>query len=317
MDVSVVIPLYNEEDSIPELVEWISGVMKRNSLSFEIILVDDGSEDGSWEAIKQISQANKSVRALKFRRNYGKSAALYSGFGIAAGNVVVTMDADMQDDPGEIPELCRMITEDGYDMVSGWKKKRHDPPGKRIPSRFFNFTARVVTGIKLHDFNCGLKAYRNEVVKNIQVYGEMHRYIPMIVKDAGFTNIGEKVVQHHARKYGATKFGMERFIKGFLDLLSLSFVSRFGKRPMHLFGTLGTLMFLVGLVAAVYLGSMKLIQLSKGIRTALVTDSPYFYLSLTAMILGTQLFLAGFIGEMIARNSPFRDSYEIENRINV
>ncbi len=317
MDVSVVIPLYNEKESLPELVEWITDEMDKNSLSFEIILVDDGSSDGSWSVVENIASRNKSVRALRFRRNYGKSAALYSGFGIAKGRVVVTMDADMQDDPGEIPELYRLVSEEGFDMVSGWKRKRYDPPGKRIPSLFFNLTARVVTGIRLHDFNCGLKAYRNEVVKNIEVYGEMHRYIPMIVKDAGYTRIGEKVVRHHARKYGTTKFGMERFIKGFLDLLSLSFVSRFGKRPMHLFGTLGTLMFLVGFIAAVYLGSTKLIHISKGIRTALVTDSPYFYLSLTAMILGTQLFLSGFIGEMIARNSPFRNSYEIENRINV
>ncbi len=317
MDVSVVIPLFNEEGSLPELVEWIKRVMKDNSLSFEIILVDDGSNDGSWKVIDELSVKNSDIKAVRFRRNYGKSAALYTGFDISGGDVVVTMDADLQDDPDEIPELYRMIKEDGYDMVSGWKKKRYDPPGKKIPSRFFNYTARIVTGIKLHDFNCGLKAYRKEVVKNIEVYGEMHRYIPMLVKDAGFTKIGEKVVRHHSRKYGTTKFGMGRFIKGFLDLMSLSFVSRFGKRPMHLFGALGTLMFVVGFIAAVYLGSMKLFQLSRGIRMALLTDSPYFYLSLTAMILGTQLFLAGFIGEMIARNSPFRNSYEIENRINI
>ncbi len=317
MDVSVVIPLFNEEGSLPELVEWIKRVMKDNSLSFEIILVDDGSNDGSWKVIDELSVKNSDIKAVRFRRNYGKSAALYTGFDISGGDVVVTMDADLQDDPDEIPELYRMIKEDGYDMVSGWKKKRYDPPGKKIPSRFFNYTARIVTGIKLHDFNCGLKAYRKEVVKNIEVYGEMHRYIPMLVKDAGFTKIGEKVVRHHSRKYGTTKFGMGRFIKGFLDLMSLSFVSRFGKRPMHLFGALGTLMFVVGFIAAVYLGSMKLFQLSRGIRMALLTDSPYFYLSLTAMILGTQLFLAGFIVEMIARNSPFRNSYEIENRINI
>ncbi|MFO7924773.1 MAG: glycosyltransferase family 2 protein [Bacteroidales bacterium] len=317
MDVSVVIPLYNEEESVKELVDWIMRVMKEHSFSFEVVLIDDGSSDKSWEVIESLITTNKSIKALKFRRNYGKSAALYSGFKVSEGDVVITMDADMQDDPEEIPQLYKMIKAQGYDLVSGWKKDRHDPPGKKVPSRFFNFTARLVTGIKLHDFNCGLKAYRNEVVKNIEVYGEMHRYIPMLVRDAGFANIGEKVVKHRKRKYGSTKFGMERFIKGFLDLLSLSFVSRFGKRPMHLFGTLGTLVFIAGLISAVYLGSMKLLHLSRGVRTALVTDSPYFYLSLTAMIMGTLLFLAGFIGEMIARNSPFKNSYEIEKKINL
>lgn len=316
MDISVVVPLYNEEESLEELVNWITGVLNKNFLSFEIVFVDDGSDDKSWEVIECLASVNKSIKAIRFRRNYGKSAALYSGFGVSEGDVVITMDADMQDDPEEIPGLYKMIKEQGFDLVSGWKKERYDPPGKKIPSRFFNFTARVVTGIRLHDFNCGLKAYRNEVVKNIEVYGEMHRYIPILVKDAGYTNIGEKIVKHHKRKYGTTKFGLERFVNGFLDLMSLSFVSRFGKRPMHLFGSLGTLMFIVGFIAAAYLGGMKLLYLSRGVRTALVADSPYFYLSLTAMIIGTQLFLAGFIAELITRNSPFKNSYEIEKRIN-
>ena len=317
MDVSVVIPLYNEEESLSELADLIGGVMDKNSLSYEIIMVDDGSTDKSWEVIQRLADGNRSVKAIRFRRNYGKSAALYSGFRLSEGDVIITMDADLQDDPDEIPALYGMIKNEGLDLVSGWKKNRHDPLNKRVPSRFFNFTARIVTGIQLHDFNCGLKAYRNEVVKNIEVYGEMHRYIPMLVRDAGYINIGEKVVKHHKRKYGVTKFGMERFIKGFLDLMSLSFVARFGKRPMHLFGTLGTLMFIVGFIAAAYLGGSKLFYLSKGIRIGLVTESPYFYLSLTAMIMGTQLFLAGFIGELITRNSPFRNSYEIDKKINI
>jgi glycosyltransferase involved in cell wall biosynthesis len=317
MDISVVIPLYNEQESLGELSEWIERVMHENSFSYEIIFVDDGSTDRSWEIIKNISSDNESVRAIRFRRNYGKSAALYSGFVVAEGEVVITMDADMQDDPDEIPELFNMIKKQGYDLVSGWKKNRDDPPGKKIPSRFFNYTARIVTGIRLNDFNCGLKAYRNEVIKRIEVYGEMHRYIPILVKNAGFTNIGEKVVRHRKRKYGVTKFGIERFINGFLDLLSLTFVSRFGKRPMHLFGSLGTLMFLFGFISALYLGGMKLMLLSQGIRAPLLTDSPYFYLSLTAMILGTQLFLSGFLGELISRNSPFKDTYEIEQKINI
>jgi len=317
MDVSIVIPLYNEEESLSELADLIDGVMDKNSLSYEIIMVDDGSTDKSWEVIHRLADGNTSVKAIRFRRNYGKSAALYSGFRLSEGDVIITMDADLQDDPDEIPALYGMIKNGGFDLVSGWKKNRHDPLNKRVPSRFFNFTARIVTGIQLHDFNCGLKAYRNEVVKNIEVYGEMHRYIPMLVRDAGYINIGEKVVKHHKRKYGVTKFGIERFIKGFLDLMSLSFVARFGKRPMHLFGTLGTLMFIVGFIAAAYLGGSKLFYLSKGIRIGLVTESPYFYLSLTAMIMGTQLFLAGFIGELITRNSPFRNSYEIDKKINI
>ncbi len=317
MDISVIVPLYNEEDSLEELAERIVKVMNENSYSYEIIFIDDGSTDNSWNIIEDLSSLHVSMKALRFRRNYGKSAALYSGFGVSRGDVVITMDADLQDDPNEIPELYDMIKKEGYDLVSGWKKDRRDPAGKTIPSRFFNFTARMVTGIGLHDFNCGLKAYRKEVVKRIEVYGEMHRYIPILVKNAGYTKIGEKVVKHSKRKYGVTKFGLERFINGFLDLMSLSFVSRFGKRPMHFFGGIGTLVFILGLISAVYLGIMKIIHLRQGVRTPLVTDSPYFYLSLTAMIIGTLLFLAGFLGEMISRDSPTKNLYEIENKIKV
>lgn len=317
MDISVVVPLYNEEDSLGELTERIVKVMNENSYSYEIILIDDGSTDNSWNIIEDLSSLHGSLKALRFRRNYGKSAALYSGFGASRGDVVITMDADLQDDPNEIPELYDMIKKEGYDLVSGWKKDRRDPAGKTIPSRFFNFTARMVTGIGLHDFNCGLKAYRKEVVKRIEVYGEMHRYIPILVKNAGYTKIGEKVVKHSKRKYGVTKFGFERFINGFLDLMSLSFVSRFGKRPMHFFGGIGTLVFILGLISALYLGIMKIVHLRQGVRTPLVTDSPYFYLSLTAMIIGTLLFLAGFLGEMISRDSPTKNLYEIENKIKV
>ncbi len=317
MDISVVIPLYNEEESLEELAGWIERIMQKNSYTYEIIFVDDGSTDKSWEIIENLSAGNESVKALRFRRNYGKSAALYSGFGVARGEVIITMDADLQDDPDEIPGLYEMIKKQGYDLVSGWKKDRKDPPGKKIPSRFFNLTARVVTGIGLHDFNCGLKAYRKEVVKRIEVYGEMHRYIPILVKNAGYTRIGEKVVKHRKRQYGVTKFGIERFINGFLDLMSLSFVSRFGKRPMHFFGGLGTLVFILGFMSAAYLGIMKLLLLRGGIRTPLLTDSPYFYLSIAAMIIGTLLFLAGFLGEMISRNSPFKNLYEVEKKIKV
>jgi glycosyltransferase involved in cell wall biosynthesis len=317
MDISIVIPLYNEEESLEELAGWIVRVMDENSFSYEIIMVDDGSTDNSWVVIEQLVNQNKYIKAVRFRRNYGKSAALYTGFKVSEGDVVITMDADMQDIPDEIPGLYRMVKNQGYDLVSGWKKIRHDPLAKTIPSRFFNTTARFVTGIRLNDFNCGLKAYRKDVVKNIEVYGEMHRFIPILVKEAGFTNIGEKVVEHRRRKFGTTKFGLERFINGFLDLMSLSFVIRFGKRPMHLFGSLGTLMFVFGFISASYLGGIKLLQLSRGIRTGLVADSPYFYLALTAMIIGTQLFLAGFIGELISRNSPFRNSYEIDKKINI
>ncbi|MCB8999425.1 MAG: glycosyltransferase family 2 protein [Bacteroidales bacterium] len=317
MDVSIVVPLFNEEGSLPELCEWITKVVNENKLSYEIIMIDDGSSDRSWEIMRDLSAGNKNIKAIKFRRNYGKSAALHLGFQAAKGDVVITMDADLQDSPDEIPALCKMIKDEGFDLVSGWKKKRHDPISKTLPSKFYNYTARKVTGIKLHDFNCGLKAYKNAVVKAIEVYGEMHRYIPVIAKRAGFVKIGEKVVQHHERKYGVTKFGMERYINGFLDLMSISFISRFGKRPMHMFGTLGTLMFFVGFVAAGYLGAEKLYMVHKGIKTILVTQSPYFYLSLTSMIIGSQLFVSGFIGELISRSSSDRNHYQIEEEINL
>ncbi len=315
MDLSVVIPLYNEQESIPELIEWIRGVLTNNGFQYEIIIVDDGSTDSSWDYIERQADEVKEIRAIRFRRNYGKSAALHSGFQLAEGDIVITLDADLQDNPEEIPELYRMICEENYDLISGWKKKRYDPISKKWPSWIFNRVARHLTGIKLHDFNCGLKAYRNEVVKNIEVYGEMHRYIPLIAKQAGFNRIGEKVVQHQRRKYGITKFGTERFINGFLDMMTILFISRFGKRPMHLFGTLGTLMFIMGFVAAAWLGGQKLYRLSKDIPTILVTDSPYFYLALTAMILGTLLFLTGFLAELIARNSSERNSYQIDKII--
>lgn len=313
MDISVVIPLYNEEESLPELFAWIKRVMTENRFSYEVIFVNDGSTDGSWRVIEELAAANPEVHGIKFRRNYGKSPALYEGFRKACGDVVITMDADLQDSPDEIPELYRMITEDKYDLVSGWKQKRYDPLSKTIPTKLFNATARKVSGIKnLHDFNCGLKAYRSEVVKNIEVYGEMHRYIPYLAKNAGFGRIGEKVVHHQARKYGKTKFGLDRFVNGYLDLLLLWFLSRFGVKPMHFFGLLGSLMFLIGLVAVIFVGANKMYALHHGMPYRLVTESPYFYLSLTAMILGTQLFLAGFIGELIARNSSERNKYQID-----
>ena len=316
MDVSIVIPLFNEEESIPELASWIRKVCEENRLSYEIVFIDDGSTDNSWKVISGLAENyGSAVRAVRFSRNYGKSAALHTGFRKAEGDVVITMDADLQDSPDEIPELRRMIIGDGYDLVSGWKKKRHDPLSKTIPSRFFNFTARRVTGIKLHDFNCGLKAYRNKVVKTIEVYGEMHRYIPVIAKKAGFTRIGEKAVEHRKRKYGITKFGIERFVNGYLDLLTITFISRFGKRPMHLFGIMGTLVFILGFLAAAYLGLQKLLLLHKGVPTILLTQSPYFYLSLTAMIIGTQLFLSGFLGELISRSSSERNKYIVEEEI--
>jgi glycosyltransferase involved in cell wall biosynthesis len=316
MDISVVVPLYNEEESIAELVDWIGKVMNENNFSHEIIIIDDGSNDSSWQIINNLEAKNTSVKGIKFRRNYGKSAALYSGFEVAKGDVVITMDADLQDSPDEIPSLYKMIIDEDYDLVSGWKKKRHDPISKTIPSKFFNFISRKLTGIKLHDFNCGLKAYKNELIKNIEVYGEMHRYIPILAKQAGFDKIGEKVVHHYERKYGVTKFGLERFINGFLDLLSITFITKFGKRPMHLFGTLGTLMFFLGFIAALWLGINKLYCLSHGLEAGLVTDSPYFYIALTTMILGTLLFLGGFIAELVSRNSPKRNSYQIENDLN-
>jgi len=314
-DISVVIPLLNEEGSIPELYKWIKEVATKSNLSCEIIFVDDGSRDRSWQIIKELSTKDAAITGIRFRRNYGKSAALSTGFTEAHGNVIITMDADLQDSPDEIPELNRMITKEGFDLVSGWKKKRHDPLSKTIPTKLFNWVTRKVSGIPLHDFNCGLKAYHNKVVKSIDVYGEMHRYIPVIAKLAGFNNIGEKVVEHQKRKYGKTKFGMERFINGFLDLMSITFVTRFGKRPMHLFGALGTLMFFIGFIISIWLGAEKLWYVQHGERLRLITDQPLFYIALATMIIGTQLFLTGFIAEMVARNSPDRNSYLIEEKI--
>ncbi len=316
MDISVVIPLFNEAESLPELHDWIDRVMKANDFSYEIVFVDDGSKDDSWKVIEKLSGKNTSVKGIKFRRNYGKSAALQTGFEATHGNIVITMDADLQDSPDEIPDLYKMITKDGFDLVSGWKEKRYDPITKTIPTKLFNAATRKMSGIKLHDFNCGLKAYRSDVVKSIEVYGEMHRYIPVIAKRAGFTNIGEKSVAHQARKYGVTKFGLERFVNGFLDLLSISFVTKFGKRPMHFFGLNGTIMFFLGFCAAAYLGINKLwIVYHHHAVAARVTESAWFYISLAAMIIGTQLFLAGFIAELLARNSPDRNTYLIEKRV--
>ena len=316
MDISVVVPLYNEAESLPELFAWIKRVMQQHGLSYEVIFVNDGSTDTSWQVIERLAKENSEAKGIKFRRNYGKSPALYCGFARAQGDVVITMDADLQDSPDEIPELRRMIVEDGYDLVSGYKKKRYDPLSKTIPTKLFNATARAVSGIKnLHDFNCGLKAYRKEVVKNIEVYGEMHRYIPYLAKNAGFTHIGEKVVQHQARKYGVTKFGLNRFVNGYLDLITLWFLSKFGIKPMHIFGLLGSLMFILGFLAVVGVGAHKLYAMYSGQPYILVTDSPYFYLALTTMILGTQLFLAGFLGELIARNSAERNNYLIEKEL--
>ncbi len=316
MNISVVIPLYNEEESLPELLAWIERVMHENEFKYEVILVDDGSNDGSWSVIEQLAAKNKLVRGICFRRNYGKSAALFCGFQAAQGDVVITMDADLQDSPDEIPGLYRMITEDGYDLVSGWKKKRYDSTiAKNIPSKFFNTTARCVTGIKLHDFNCGLKAYKNKVVKSIEVYGEMHRYIPVLAKQSGFRNIGEHVVQHSPRKYGKTKFGMSRFVNGFLDLMTVVFVGKFGKKPMHFFGVIGSLIFLIGGVIAIWLIVAKLVAQHQGGVFRPVTDQPLFYLALLAVVLGVQLFLAGFIGELVSRNSSERNTYLIDKRI--
>ena len=316
MDISVVIPLYNEEESLPELFAWIKRVMDGNGFSYEVIFVNDGSTDGSWRVIEELSAKHPEAKGIKFRRNYGKSPALYCGFARAQGDVVITMDADLQDSPDEIPELRRMIVEDGYDLVSGYKKKRYDPLSKTLPTKLFNATARAVSGIRnLHDFNCGLKAYRREVIKNIEVYGEMHRYIPYLAKNAGFARIGEKVVQHQARKYGVTKFGLNRFVNGYLDLITLWFLSKFGVKPMHIFGFLGSLMFILGFLAVVGVGAHKIWAMNTGQPYILVTDSPYFYLALTTMILGTQLFLAGFLGELIARNAPERNNYLIEKEL--
>ena len=318
MDISVIIPLFNEEESLPELHAWIERVMKANDFTYEVIFINDGSTDKSWDVIEQLSKKSENVKGIKFRRNYGKSPALFCGFKQAKGDVVITMDADLQDSPDEIPGLYKMITEDGYDLVSGYKQKRYDPLSKTIPTKLFNATARKISGVKnLHDFNCGLKAYRRDVVKNIEVYGEMHRYIPYLAKNAGFDKIGEKVVHHQARKYGKSKFGLNRFFNGYLDLITLWFLSNFGKKPMHVFGFLGTIMFLIGFVSAFILGSDKLWCLAHGIPQRLVTDSPYFYISLTLMILGSQLFLAGFVGELVVRNSPRRNDYEINKELNI
>jgi glycosyltransferase involved in cell wall biosynthesis len=315
MDLSIVISLFNEEESLKELVPWISETLKGETLSYEIILVDDGSTDGSWNTIEDLSKSYP-VKGISFRRNYGKSAALYCGFEAASGEVVVTMDADLQDSPEEIPHLVKMIREDGYDLVSGWKKKRHDGFfSKNLPSKIYNATTRRVTGIKLHDMNCGLKAYRAEVVKNIEVYGEMHRYIPYLCKNAGFSRIGEKVVKHRSRKFGKSKFGMDRFVNGFLDLLSLWFLNRFGKKPMHFFGLIGSLTFFIGAVISIYLIIQKLITQSKGLPFRQVTDQPLFYISLVALIIGMQLFLSGFVAELVSRNSSDRNNYKVKKRI--
>lgn len=316
MDISIIVPLYNEEESLTKLYEWIDDVMKANKFSFEVIFVNDGSSDDSWKVIEGLQQKASNVRGIKFRNNYGKSPALYCGFRAAKGDVVITMDADLQDSPDEIPELYSMIKNENFDLVSGWKKKRYDSKlTKNIPSKIYNATARKVTGLKLHDMNCGLKAYKNEVVKNIEVYGEMHRYIPFLAKNAGFTKIGEKVVEHRKRQFGETKFGLNRFVNGYLDLMTLWFLSKFGKKPMHFFGLYGSLMFVLGFLAVVVVGLNKLIAIIAHVKAPLVTDSPYFYLSMLAMVLGTQLFLAGFVAEIVARNSTERNNYVIEKEI--
>lgn len=315
MDISIVVPLFNEDESLKELTLWIEKVVIEHQLSTEIVFVDDGSTDKSWDVINQLKNDIKKIdiHGIKFQRNYGKSAALYCGFKAAQGDVVITMDADLQDSPDEISGLYRMIKEEGYDLVSGWKKKRYDPFVKRFTSKFYNWTARKASGIYLHDFNCGLKAYRKAVIKNIEIYGEMHRYVPILAKDAGFKKIGEKVVHHQARKYGVTKFGLDRFINGYLDLMTLSFINRFGKRPMHFFGLLGTGVFFVGLISAFVIGIMKLIAIHNGDAARLISDSPYFFLSLTCMIIGAQMFLTGFLAELFMRNSSERNNYQIDN----
>lgn len=316
MQISIVVPLFNEEESLPSLIEWLFRVLDEHFTSYEIILVDDGSRDGSWELIKNMASSNNQIKGASFQRNYGKAAALYTGFRMAQGDVVITMDADLQDSPDEIPELYRMITEDGFDLVSGWKKVRHDPVlSKNIPSKFYNWTVRKMSGIQLHDMNCGLKAYKKKVIKSIEVYGDMHRFIPVLAKWAGFKNIGEKVVLHRERKFGVTKYGLSRFVRGPLDLISVMFISKFGKRPMHFFGVGGALMFVVGFVAALWVGLQKLHAISMGVRAPLVTDNPYFYIALTAMIIGTQLFMAGFLADMVSRSSSDRNNYIIQEKI--
>ena len=316
MDISVVVPLYNEAEALPELAAWIERVMQEHGYTYEVLMINDGSTDRSWQVIEELHAQNPAIKGVCFRRNYGKSPALNTGFMRTQGDVVITMDADLQDSPDEIPELYRMITEEGYDLVSGWKKKRYDPLSKTLPTKLFNATARRVSGIKnLHDFNCGLKAYRSDVVKHIEVYSDMHRYVPYLAKIAGFNKIGEKVVHHQARKYGVSKFGLDRFVNGYLDLLTLWFQAKFGVKPMHFFGLLGSLMFLLGFIAVIVVGALKLYNMHVGNHYTLVTNSPYFYLALTAMILGTQLFLTGFLGELITRNSPSRNHYEISHEL--
>lgn len=317
MDISIIVPLYNEVESIGPLTDWIAKVMEENHFTYEIVMIDDGSKDGSFEEIENLIQNNQNIKGIKFRRNYGKSAALQVGFEHCEGDVVITMDADMQDSPDEIPELFRMIKEDGFDLVAGWKKKRYDSKlTKNIPSKLFNATTRMFSGIKLHDFNCGLKAYKKEVVKSIEVYGEMHRYIPVIAKWAGFSNIGEKVVQHRKRQYGISKFGMNRFINGYLDLISIMFVSKFSRKPMHFFGAIGSMMFIIGILATLVLGTQKFIALYNGIPMRRITDTTYFYIALTTLIIGVQLFLTGFLAELVGRNSPTRNNYIIEKESN-
>jgi glycosyltransferase involved in cell wall biosynthesis len=316
VDISIIIPLLNEQESLPELTSWIERVMLQNNFSYEVIFIDDGSTDNSWETIQQLSTKNGNLKGIRFLRNYGKSQALHAGFAKAQGDVIITMDADLQDSPDEIPELYNMIIKQNYDLVSGWKKKRYDSVvAKNLPSKLFNAAARKTSGVQLHDFNCGLKAYKNVVVKNVEVFGEMHRYIPVLAKNAGFKKIGEKVVQHQARKYGESKFGMDRFINGFLDLITIWFLGKFGKRPMHLFGLLGTLMFMIGFLAAGYIGAMKLWKLYNHEEVILITDNPWFYISLTTMIIGTQLFLAGFLGEIILRTKNNEERYKIQEVI--
>lgn len=318
MDISVVIPLLNEEESLNELHDWIVKVMQSNDYSYEIIFIDDGSTDKSWQIIEELSKNNPNVKGLKFQMNYGKSQALNAAFKVATGNVVITMDADLQDNPDEIPELFDLIIHENFDLISGWKKKRYDSKiRKNIPSKLFNAVARKTSGVQLHDFNCGLKAYKNELIKNIDVSGEMHRYIPVLAKNAGFSKIDEKIVKHQARKYGKTKFGMDRFINGFLDLITINFLTKFGKRPMHLFGLLGTFMFIIGFLASVFIGITKLIKLYKHEPTILITDNPWFYIALSAMILGSQLFLAGFLGELILRSNRNEKRYTISKQINI
>ncbi|WP_196886735.1 glycosyltransferase family 2 protein [Aureivirga sp. CE67] len=316
MNLSIVIPLLNEDESLKELHDWIVKVMQANQYSYEIIFIDDGSTDDSWEVITKLKEKNPNVRAIRFLRNFGKSQALHAAFKETRGDVIITMDADLQDSPDEIPELYDMIVKDGYDLVSGWKKKRYDSViRKNLPSKLFNWAARKTSGVQLNDFNCGLKSYHKDVVKNVEVYGEMHRYVPVLAKNAGFSKIGEKVVIHQARKYGVSKFGIDRFINGFLDLISIWFLARFGKRPMHLFGLMGTIMFIVGLFAAGFIGALKLYKLFIGEKAILITENPWFYIALTTMIIGTQLFLAGFIGELVVRNKPHETRYKIKEVI--